>query len=358
LRDRLVRPFRNAWKADIRTSTSPLRDEVARLTQELTSLRQSTERELATLRATLDDNVQRAQRAERDALLVRQIAQLNEAHAPDLARLEQSLDAHRIVAHVRAAIAGATLHLDPFPHIVVESLFPDDTYRLLLKAVPPPLLFSQRDPIKQNCGLPVDFGPALSLRVWAFVQETIALGTICPAVRERFAVSLADYLDRTFGDRAPTVAGLAQSTSGSRLMLRRPGYTLAAHRDPKRTLFTCLMYLAKPGDNPDFGTDIYRVDDDAEAPYTETYYPQQEGRPCTWLKTVPFRPNSMLIFLNSGGAHGARIPADAPPSTERLSWQFYIGPDAGQLHAVLDQLPEAQRRLWRPKRERAVPAGA
>ncbi len=130
-------------------------------------------------------------------------------------------------------------------------------------------------------------------------------------------------------------------------MLRRPGYLLGPHRDPKRSLLTCLMYLAKPGDDEAHGTRLYRVSDDSEAHYKQTYYPEREGHACELVKVVPFRPNSMLVFLNSNGAHGAGIPDDAPATTERYSYQFYVAPEQNALRALLKSLPRERRGMWK-----------
>jgi len=132
-------------------------------------------------------------------------------------------------------------------------------------------------------------------------------------------------------------------------MLRRPGYHLDPHRDPKRSMVTCLTYLARPGDSEAYGTQIFRVHDDVEAHYKQTYYPQKAGRTCELVKLVPFRPNTMLVFLNSRGAHGADIPPDAPADLERYSYQFYVAPLNDALSALVKSLPAAQRAKWKSK---------
>src|SRR5688572_32754945 len=49
----------------------------------------------------------------------------------------------RIAAHVTRAIADAPLVTDPFEHIVVERLLPDDVYDVLLHAIPPTPFFTE-----------------------------------------------------------------------------------------------------------------------------------------------------------------------------------------------------------------------
>ena len=154
----------------------------------------------------------------------------------------------------------------------------------------------------------------------------------------------ADFLERA--------RLLPQAASGGRLMLRRPGYHLGPHRDPKRAMLTCLMYLPRPGDSEQHGTQIFRVIGDEEADFKQTYYPEERGATCELVKVVPFRPNTMLVMLNSRGAHGATIPADAPADLERYAYQFYIAPRNDELAALIKSLPKPQRRMWQSKAAR------
>jgi hypothetical protein len=128
-------------------------------------------------------------------------------------------------------------------------------------------------------------------------------------------------------------------------MLRRPGYHLAPHRDPKWGFVTGIVYLARNGDNEAHGTQIYRVHDDVEAPTSRVYYPEPEK--CELVKDVPFRANSMLAFLNSEGAHGASIPADAqPPTLERYIYQFRLGPTGKVIKRLTELMPPEQAVMW------------
>jgi hypothetical protein len=124
-------------------------------------------------------------------------------------------------------------------------------------------------------------------------------------------------------------------------MLRRPGYHLDPHLDPKRVVFTCLMYFARPGDSEAFGTTFYRMHGTPNIDRTNTFYPETQGIRCDPVKMVPFRPNSAVAFLNWGGAHGADIPKDAPKDTERYSYQFYVSPEPAALTALVGETESA-----------------
>ena len=330
-----VERLRAALRHDVDQTLKPLRKEVRRLSKEVEQL------DLA-----LRQTAERAARADRQAAQVKSILVANAAEQE--AAVARTLDGERVAAHVRHQIGTAPILSEPFEHIIVERLLPDDVYQLLLQAIPPLAFFSDTDPIKQDLPIPMEFGPAYHMRVWGFVDATLAQRIITPAVMARFHEPLQRHYDVIFGPGSRELAnGLPPSTSGGRLMLRRPGYHLSPHRDPKRSLLTCLLYLAKPGDDEAHGTRLYRVTDDAEAHYKQTYYPEREGHPCELVKVVPFRPNSMLVFLNSKGAHGAGIPESAPATTERCSYQFYVAPDNAALAALLKSLPPDRREMWK-----------
>lgn len=339
----LVERLRGALRHDVEQTVKPLRNEVRRLS-----------RQVEQLEAALQATAERAARSERDAARARWTLQLDAAQRPRLAALPDLLDEARIAAHVRQAIAAAPIVSTPLDHILVERLLPDDLYALLLEAIPPAAFFTQNDPIKQDLTFPMEVAPAFHSRVWNFLDQVIAQRVIRPAVMQKFHDRLQDHYDAIFGPEFRARANaLPHSTSGGRLMLRRPGYHLSAHRDPKRSLITCLMYLARPGDDEAHGTQLYDVAGDGEAHYKQTYYPERDGHPCTLVRTVPFRPNSMLVFLNARGAHGADIPKDAPAALERYSYQFYIAPDNEALSALVKSLPAERKFMWK-NRNRVV----
>lgn len=327
------------WLPEIDQALKPVRKEVRRLTSEIAELERQLQRA-----------AERAQRADRLAAQIKLTSVLNQQQHARLAQLPRLLNDDRVVSHVRDAIATTPLGTDPYEHVVVERVLPDDVYELLLEAIPPVPFFEDRDPIKQDLRLPLEFGPALPAAVWRFFDEVIARRAIVPAALEKFHLPLQRHFESIFG--AGFVDGaqrVEKQPSGGRLMLRRPGYHLAPHRDPKHSMLTCLLYLARPGDADTYGTQIFRVESDADASYKQTYYPEQEGRRCELVKVVPFKANTMLMFLNSRGAHGATIPATAPASIERYTYQFYIAPEKQALAALIRSLPEEHRIMWQHK---------
>ena len=297
----------------------------------------------------------RARSADRLAAQLRLEGTVSPAHREALSGLPAVLDEARIGAHVRQAIDAASLLGSPCDHLVVPSILPDDVYALLLQALPPEVFFDDRDPIKQNLFFPMAAGPTLITRVWNFMDGVIAGRLIREAVLDRLHEPLQRHFDVIFGEPFRREAdALPQFTDGGRLMLRRPGYHLRPHRDPKRAMITCLLYLARPGDSEAYGTQLFRVAPDDESRYKQTYYPEADGHVCELDTTVPFKPNTLLALLNSRGAHGAAIPADAPAGIERYAYQFYVAPENTALAALIKPLPPERRAMWK---RRDLPSG-
>jgi hypothetical protein len=108
------------------------------------------------------------------------------------------------------------------------------------------------------------------------------------------------------------------------------------------------MYLARPGDDERWGTQLFEVDDDAEAAGAAPHWIADSR--CRLVADVAFKPNRALIFLNSSGAHGAQIPADAqPPDLERYAYQFRIGADRRSIERIRAELTPEQQALWAGK---------
>lgn len=262
----------------------------------------------------------------------------------DLERLAQQLQFESINAHVEGVVRAAELHHEPCPHLVLEGWLPPDVYRCLIDSLPPSVFFADQDERRQQLSVPFAVAPAYSHRVWRFVSDEIVGTILYRALNERFRASVLDYV-RTFCPAARDDVSLMLYPSDGRIMLRRPGYTIAPHRDPKWGFITGLVYLARPNDNQTYGTQLYAVRDDDAAPDGKPLYVDMPR--CTLMRDVPFRPNTMLAFLNSRGAHGASIPADAqPPSLERYLYQFRLGPDGKTIERLLSLMSPDERARW------------
>jgi hypothetical protein len=182
---------------------------------------------------------------------------------------------------------------------------------------------------------------------WAAFHNDVIDEHLKPLLLDAFTPYLRDSYHGLFGQELGDEAlGLRHHALSGRLMLRRPGYRLKPHRDMKIAALTGLIYFARPGDSQEYGTELYRVENDRQAPFMKTYYPEADGATTELVRTVPSIANSALVFMNVPGmAHGAVIPPDAPQS-ERYAYQFYVGPTKSKVARLVRRLPPEQAAAW------------
>ena len=302
--------------------------------------------ELLAAVGTLGDRVQHLQ----DELcglqgIARRDAELEEA----LDQLASVCDGPRIAAHARSAIANAPLILDPFPHVVVNDLFPGDLYDALIRGLPPVELFGNPSASKPQLKVPVTIGPAYCRRIWKFMAWVI-IPRMQDLLVEKFRTPLEEWISANWPSLSSNPLGppMELQTGDGRIMLRRPGYEIKPHRDPKWGFLTTIMYLVRKGDSVKWGTQLYSVDGDRTAVGAAPHW--IESADCHMKVEVPFVRNSAVVILNSWGAHGASIPADAkPPDLERYIYQFRIGPTLESIKALRALLPDEQQPIWAGK---------
>ena len=240
-------------------------------------------------------------------------------------------------SHVSHAIDSAVFEEAPIPHVVIHDLLPQDMYEALLTFLPPRAFFQGLDsrPNKGEVVLPIRYGPEASLATWNFMHE-LTQRVVIPALARKFERAAREYMHATFPGRLDDDVSIVDNFTfikESRIFLRGPGYTLMPHRDPKWGFVTCLFYLARLRDRPEYGTQLYAVEEDEITPIDGVYYPDESR--CRSAKMVPFKPNTALAFLNSVGAHGASVPPSAHPVTERYLYSIRFGPNSSTRERLL-----------------------
>jgi hypothetical protein len=313
-------------------------------------------------RATLQELMQsmsaelRALRQEVTTLTLREsqlrsVLRADTALEEPLGRLIYACDEERISRHVADAIAGAELCLDPFPYAVVSDVFPEDFYAALIRGIPPVELFGDKAVNKQQLKVPFTLAPEYSRRIWAFFVHRIASHVLEATLVEKFRQPLQDWIALNWPALAADPFGppMEFHTADGRIMLRGRGYRIRPHRDPKWGFLTCLLYLAREKDSESWGTQLYAVDEDKPARGAAPHW--IDAGKCRLAAEVPFRRNSMLVFLNSTGAHGASIPDDAEPADlQRYIYQCRIGPSPSAIRALMQALPAEEVAMWAGKR--------
>jgi hypothetical protein len=250
-----------------------------------------------------------------------------------------------ISMHLQASVTAARVETTPRPHAVIGTLLPAPLYEDLLASMPAPEQFEHVDRYKSEfCpSEPAAGTPARAIDAWSAFEREVVGDLLAPLLVARFRPFIDALYQDLFGPLAPEALSLPLQPFRGRLLLRRPGYRLRAHRDKKIAALTGLIYCARPGDRADYGTDLYAVDRDVEAPHLKTFYPEDAGARMRLVRSVPFQANAALVFLNGRGmAHGAAIPPESPQA-ERYAYQFYIGPPRAEFVRLVRALSAEAR---------------
>jgi hypothetical protein len=194
--------------------------------------------------------------------------------------------------HLVKRLRSAQVEFDPFPHYVLERVFPDDYYRELLRNLPDSNVyenlyevtdlkldhFRHRDQRDMNHGW-TDRLPAHQREFWGSFNQWFLSEDVARAVLESLG-----------WESWPAVSVESQ------FIRHRAGYFLGPHSDLHTKLVVLLLYLAP--------------DDSAEHLGTSLYRPKQAGFSCpnskhyafedfVRVKTAPYRANSLLAFVRS-----------------------------------------------------------
>jgi hypothetical protein len=230
-----------------------------------------------------------------------------------------------VAAHVNTAISRALLLTDPCPHVVINDILPTEMYEAISGELPPLEFWRQGQAGRDNWTVGEDNAPVKPEAAWSFMNDVVASRVVMPALVDKFEEYWPSNMPDENGEKTSSVKAGYKMYDG-RLMLRRPGYSLEPHVDPRRSMLTALMYMGTSSGSDDHGTKLFTSDRDLPAKYSGIYYPLREGAGCTLAKSVPCRRNSMLVFASRFGIHGADIPSDVEPSTlTRYTYHFFVG---------------------------------
>ena len=230
-----------------------------------------------------------------------------------------------VASHIERAISNAVLVDNPCPHTVIHEVLPENLYSEICANMPPIEFWREGRSGRDNWTIGEDTAPLKHEAAWRFMNDIVASKIMIPALVSKFD----DYCTTA----KPVSKSKDSSTSGidhgmydGRLMLRRPGYSLEPHVDPRRSLLTALLYMGTSSGNDDYGTKLFTSDREIPRKYSGIYYPLREGASCSLSKLVPCRANSMLVFASRLGIHGSDIPSDTdPPTLTRYTYHFFIG---------------------------------
>jgi hypothetical protein len=194
--------------------------------------------------------------------------------------------------HFMARLRSAKVELDPFPHYVLERVFPDDYYRELLRNLPVSEVYEnlyevtdlKLDHFRHRDQRDMDEGwtdrlPDEQKVFWESFNEWF------------LSEELAGAVMRSFGRES-----WPQLSVESQFIRHRAGYFLGPHSDLYTKLVVLLLYLAPDDSAAHLGTSLYRPRHAGFTCPDSKHYPFEDF---IKVKTAPYRPNSLLAFERS-----------------------------------------------------------
>src|SRR5271169_3134588 len=205
------------------------------------------------------------------------------------------------LAYVIERLRTSEVTLEPFPHYYLENVFPDEYYQALLSYLPGSNVyqtlfdvsslkldnFRYRDQRDLNEGWTDTLCHELR-SFWNDFNDWFLSSQLAESVLDSFAEALSARV----GEKQswPTVSVEAQ------LIRHRAGYFLKPHSDLHTKLVVLLVYLAADDSAAHLGTSLYRPKDPGFGCPNSTHYPFEDF---VRVKTVPYKPNSLLGFVRS-----------------------------------------------------------
>jgi hypothetical protein len=211
------------------------------------------------------------------------------------------------------------LRLEPYPYIVIENALPQDIYEQLSNQYPESILNGQTRGFKDFRYYQSQFSADHVSPLWQeFVDyhtsksyKTEVIKALEPGMRIRYP----DITDKYLGiDVSLRHAGKARTTAAMEVQFVMNSADTSSirtpHLDQGRELFACLFYMKKPED-VGIGGDlvIYEKTTKDFQFISGRLAPPDKIKP---VESVPYRANTLVIFLNSGDSiHGVSPRQDA-----------------------------------------------
>lgn len=205
------------------------------------------------------------------------------------------------LSHFIERLRNARVEADPFPHYIVDGVFPEDYYQQLLRKLPKSDIYDNLYEVtdlkldhfrhRYQRDITEDWTNALPEPQQSFWNE-FNKWFLSPQLAQAVLESFAEPLRPRIGDQTswPAVSVEAQ------FIRHRAGYFLGPHSDLYTKLVVLLLYLAPDASTQRLGTSLYRPKTEGFSCPDSKHY---EFDDFIRVKTVPYKPNSMLAFVRS-----------------------------------------------------------
>lgn len=216
----------------------------------------------------------------------------------------------------------------PFPHILIENLFPDEFYQYAVSIWPNGDLFKDMclsaDPDRiEHLGLSIS-----QKMFWSVFGETIINGYLKPALIEK----LRPYFKLKLNMQGFPIEQLNPVNDFAHFpglfIEYKPGFSITPHVDQLDIFAALLIYFPPDTDHTEAGTILY-----SGSPNSDIYriYNTQPNR-LNFNKKIPYKPNTLFCMLQTQSSwHSA---GNVYPNYFRRLFlsPIYLSPDFMRLH--------------------------
>ncbi len=231
-----------------------------------------------------------------------------------------------------ARIKAAAIRREPFPHVLIEEIFPPDFYAEMMQRKMPdscytPLVETGRVgggySAARLCFMP-DRAEAAgqdsdNAQFWS---EFIATYQDNVFLKAWLALFEPDIMKRVFEEpeRFPIEKGKIEVGGEMFLMRDKQTYGLKPHMDSALKAISALFYLPADDSGVMMGTSLY-VPDSVDA-IVERGSHAKSGRHFVHVATIPYKPNTVFAFPNVMPSFHGVEPLDQPVSRDILLYDI------------------------------------
>jgi hypothetical protein len=236
---------------------------------------------------------------------------------------------------VFAKLDDARVELHPFPYLVIENVMPDDVCEALICEMPPLDVLTHGQPLGDNKRFNFTYANAVAARgispLWRDVLTQAVSQRFLDRLLRLFSPSILEFYP-DFETRFAPIDRLKAEVR-SKKNAREPGSIMldaqiavntpaitggtsvrTPHLDRTDKIFVGLLYLRLPGDNSE-GADLELLSPNDNGPLIYGDKRMLPAESTTHVRTIPYRRNTLVIFLNTAQSLHGVTPRGVTPHT-------------------------------------------
>jgi len=198
-----------------------------------------------------------------------------------------------------AQINNTRVETDPYPHFYTEPIFPEETYKELMKSLPSSSVFTKTSPEYDNRFMLSLHNPEeieqLDMNIRGFWVDFSKV-LLSKKLMNAFIAKFKNHVDERFKEFSPDFFSTVD------LVVDKRNYALGPHTDHPDKVISIIFYLPKSADMPGLGTKVYIPDDPNFKDFAGEHFKFEGFKK---IKGVDYKPNALFCFFKTDNSfHG------------------------------------------------------